>query len=77
MRWVSAASEAMSSKLGPTEGGAPPLDVCFLIRPQPPSKTPKIPKIYTKTGDKGRVGQVKNAETYRFHFKVLQILCSH
>nr|KAF6272913.1 metabolism of cobalamin associated B [Pipistrellus kuhlii] len=22
-------------------------------RPQPPSKTPKIPKIYTKTGDKG------------------------
>uniref|UniRef100_A0A8D1JCX3 Metabolism of cobalamin associated B n=1 Tax=Sus scrofa TaxID=9823 RepID=A0A8D1JCX3_PIG len=25
----------------------------FLLRPQPSSKTPKIPKIYTKTGDKG------------------------
>ena len=52
---------------------SPPLDVCFLIRPQPSSKTPKIPKIYTKTGDKGRVGTGEKCKQRcgRLRFKVL------
>lgn len=45
----------------------------FLLRPQPSSKTPKVPKIYTKTGDKGRVGTGEKCKGRdgRFHLKVL------
>lgn len=70
------------SRLWPVEGGAslckpPPLTISwclFLIRPQISSKTPKIPKIYTKTGDKGRVGSgEKSKERHgRLPFKVLR-----
>lgn len=45
----------------------------FLLRPQPSSKTPKVPKIYTKTGDKGRVGTGEKwkGRDGRFPLKVL------
>lgn len=74
---LSAASEAMSSKLEATPPPHPLLMSVFSLGHSLPRRHPRSPRFTPKQETKVGWGQVKNAETRRLHFKVLQILCSH